>query len=80
MESEYLGSKTSHKGETECHDWLRSNSLHLGVLMGKLNAGSVSRGEEEITLRQFDPWVGKIPWRRERPPTLAFWPGEFHGL
>ena len=28
----------------------------------------------------FDPWVGKIPWRRERLPTLVFWPGEFHGL
>jgi len=27
----------------------------------------------------FDPWVGKIPWRRERLPTLVFWPGEFHG-
>ena len=22
----------------------------------------------------------KIPWRRERIPTLLFWPGEFHGL
>ena len=28
----------------------------------------------------FDPWVGKIPWRRERFPTPVFWPGEFHGL
>ena len=28
----------------------------------------------------FDPLVGKIPWRRERLPTLVFWPGEFHGL
>ena len=28
----------------------------------------------------FDPWVGKIPWRRERLPTSVFWPGEFHGL
>ena len=27
-----------------------------------------------------DPWVGKIPWRRERLSTLVFWPGEFHGL
>ena len=27
-----------------------------------------------------DPYVGKIPWRRERLPTLLFWPGEFHGL
>ena len=27
-----------------------------------------------------DPWVGKIPWRRERLPTPVFLPGEFHGL
>ena len=26
------------------------------------------------------PWVGKIPWRKERLPTPVFWPGEFHGL
>ena len=25
-----------------------------------------------------DPWVGKISWKR--PPTLVFWPEEFHGL
>jgi len=29
---------------------------------------------------RFDPWVGKIPWRRERLPTPVFWPGEFYGL
>ena len=28
----------------------------------------------------FNPWIGKIPWRRERLPTLVFWPGEFHGV
>ena len=28
----------------------------------------------------FDPWVGKIPWKREKLPTPVFWPGEFHGL
>ena len=29
----------------------------------------------------FDPWVVKIPWRREQLPTPVFWPGEeFHGL
>ena len=27
----------------------------------------------------FDPWVGKIPWRRERLPTPVFLFGEFHG-
>ena len=26
----------------------------------------------------FDPWVGKIPWRRERQPTPVFLPGESH--
>ena len=24
----------------------------------------------------FDPWIGKIPWRRERLPTPVFWPRE----
>ena len=27
----------------------------------------------------FDPWVGKIPWRREWPPTPEFLPRKFHG-
>ena len=26
----------------------------------------------------FDPWVGKIPWRREWLPTTVFLFGEFH--
>ena len=28
---------------------------------------------------KFDPWVGKIPCRREWQPTPVFLPGEFHG-
>ena len=27
----------------------------------------------------FDPWVGKIPWRRKWQPTSLFLPGESHG-
>ena len=27
----------------------------------------------------FDPWVGKIRWRRKRQPTPVFLPGESHG-
>ena len=27
----------------------------------------------------FDPWVGKIPWRRKWQPTPVFLPGECHG-
>ena len=25
----------------------------------------------------FDPWVGKVPWRRQWLPNPLFWPGEF---
>ena len=27
----------------------------------------------------FDPWVGKIPWRRKWQPTPVLFPGKFHG-
>ena len=27
----------------------------------------------------FNPWVGKIPWRRKWQPTLVFLPGKSHG-
>ena len=27
----------------------------------------------------FDPWMGKIPWRRAGQPTPVFVPGEYHG-
>ena len=33
-----------------------------------------------IEFTGFNPWVGKMPWRRERLPTPAFWPGEFQKL
>ena len=29
--------------------------------------------------RRFDPWVGKIPWRRKWQPTPVFLPGESRG-
>ena len=33
----------------------------------------------QLVKSEFDPLVMKIPWRRERPLTPVFWPGEFHG-
>ena len=29
--------------------------------------------------REFDPWLGKIPWRRAQQPTPVFLPGDSHG-
>ena len=39
----------------------------------------------QYRIPQFDPWVGKIHWRRgyssiQKENTPVFWPGEFHGL
>ena len=44
--------------------------------------GSSDGKESALQCRRpgFDPWVGKMPWRRERFPTPVFWPGEIHGL
>ena len=28
---------------------------------------------------EFNPWLGKIPWRRKWQPTPVFLPGQFHG-
>ena len=28
---------------------------------------------------RFNPWVGKMPWRRKWHPTPVFLPGESHG-
>ena len=43
----------------------------------------VGRDGESICLQcrrlRFDPWVGKIPWRRKWQPTPVFLPGKSHG-
>ena len=44
--------------------------------------GSVVKNMPAMQRRRkhrFDPWVGKIPWRRAWQPTPVFLPGESHG-
>ena len=41
--------------------------------------GSVERIYLQCGRTGFDPWVGKIPWRREWQPTPVIWPGESNG-
>ena len=36
-------------------------------------------GGSEFGRPRFDPWVGKIPWRRKWQPTPVFSLGETHG-
>ena len=69
-----------------CHE--QSVSLVLAVLGGGLCSpesfpGGPSSKESDCQCRRcrrcgFDPWVGKIPWRRAWQPTPVFLPGEPH--
>ena len=56
----------------------KSGSLSEGY--GLSLVAQLVKNPPECRRPGFDPWVGKIPWRRERLPTPVFWPGEFHGL
>ena len=49
-----------------------SSQVGLVVKNQPVSAGDIKRC-------RFNPWVGKIPWRRAWQPTPVFWPGEFHG-
>jgi len=41
--------------------------------------GSVVKNPPVSAGDRFDPWVGKIPWRRKWQPTPVFLSGKFHG-
>ena len=50
---------------------LKQLSTHTAVKKPPANAGDMRH--------EFDPWVGKIPWRRKWQPTPIFLPGKPHG-
>ena len=50
--------------------WIQEYLLYLSHMVKNLPA---------VWETGFNPWVGKIPWRREWQPTLVFLLGEFHG-
>ena len=45
------------------------------VTGGKGPAGQCRRCKRS----EFNPWIGRIPWRRKWHPSLVFLPGESHG-
>ena len=53
-------------------------ACRLIILQASLVAQMV-KNPPQCRIRGLDPWVGKIPWRREWLPTPVFLPGEFHG-
>ena len=64
--------------ESDTIELLNSSMLLLGLprwLSGKEPACQCRRHKR----CGFNPWVGKIPWRRARHPTPVFLPGKSHG-
>ena len=49
----------------------RTSQVALVVKKLLANAGDMRH--------EFDPWVGKMPWRRAWQPTPGLLPGKFHG-
>ena len=41
--------------------------------------GSEGKASTQNAGNKFDPWVGKIPWRRKWQPTPVLLPGKSHG-
>ena len=40
---------------------------------------SIVKQIKKNNITRYDPWIWKIPWRKEGQPTPVFLPGEFHG-
>ena len=75
LESSYISSSASNSlppASTSCPKCCEDLPLLLGCSGGKGPSCTCRR-------RRFDPWVGKIPWRREWHPTPMFLLGESHG-
>ena len=81
-----VSDSNSHTGFTEVNcllqywaDW----ELHKNYLWdtGSVIKESAFNAGDHLQCKRpgFDPWVGKIPWRRKWKHTAVFEPGEFHG-
>ena len=56
-----------------------SKILHLYMWKWASLLAQMVKNPPAVQEPRFDPWVGKIPWRREWQPTPVFLPGEVHG-
>ena len=85
----FLGSSVGKESACNAGDlssiteWRRSAGEGIGYALQYPRASPVAqlvKNPPAMWETGFDPWVVKIPQRRERLSTLVFWPGEFHGL
>ena len=75
--------------QTEFHCFQHLTHPEAGLAAHRVDLQRIELGlprwlrQQRICLQcrrpRFNPWVGKIPWRREGLPTPVVLPGEFHG-
>ena len=70
--------------ESACENNFLIFLLYLFIFLMESVPGGTSGKEHASQCRRlkrsrFDPWVGKMPWRRAWQPTPIFLPGESHG-
>ena len=68
------------------HSTPDNNFIKLGKFLATLQVFRGNTSGKEAACQcwrhkrcRFDPWVGKVPWRRAWQPTPVFLPGESHG-
>ena len=66
------------KSRTRLSDWTELNVYLLGFPGGSSGKESACQCRRRKR-RRFTPWIGTLPWRRARPPTPVFLPGEPRG-
>ena len=74
-------SRTGHSGLLPSHQhglWFPGKSQICPT--GGLEITQLVKNPPAMQETQFDSWVRKIHWRRDRLLTPVFWPGDFHGL
>ena len=73
-----LGGKTKIRLITESPEILFLNNARW-AFPGGVSGNKPACQRRRSKRRGFDPWVGKMPWRRAWHPTPVFLPGECHG-
>ena len=73
-------SPTQSPGSHSCpHLWFYPCVQSVTSFPGGASGKEPACQSRRLKRQGFDPWVGKIPWRRAWQPTPIFLPGESHG-
>ena len=82
----FKSTQNIHQDRLKCHAIKTSFDKFRRIkIIPHILGGTSGRGKESTCQCRkykklgFDPWVGKIPWRRKWQPTPVFLPERFHG-